>query len=221
MRPERLPAKGPRRSVMNRLILLAATIVLSTGMMLAQNSPAATDKEQPNASPDQMQRGRPRATPPILPHQPPDTSANPDRPEAAPPTTLSSTTIDDQQPGNSTTGSPSSTMGTTGSTPGTEQSSDGNKSGAKPDNTQTPDTKPTQPHDRYASGSSNPNSSANGASSDDMSGTNPKPDNKPDDTTNSPHPQAAPPHIATHAPDAGTEMNPASVELVTATTVQH
>jgi hypothetical protein len=209
---------------MNRLILLAATFVLSTGMMFAQSSPAATDRGQPNAAPDQMQRGTPQATPPIVPHQPPETTANPDRPEATPQTTLPSTTIDDQQPGNSTTGSPSSTMGTTGSTPGTDQSTTGNQSGNLPNDTQTPKTdntpKPktdTEPHDRYSSGSNNPNSSANGASSDDMSGTTPRPDN----STNSTNPQTTPPHIATHAPDAGTVMNPASVELVTETTEQH
>jgi hypothetical protein len=45
-----------------------------------------------------------------------------------------------------------------------------------------------------------------------MSGTNPRPEKKPDDT-NSTNPQTTPPHIATHAPDAGTEMNPAAMEL--------
>ena len=54
-----------------------------------------------------------------------------------------------------------------------------------------------------------------------MSGTNPKPDTKPDNSTNSTNPQTTPPHIATHAPDAGTEMNPASLETVTAVTDQH
>jgi hypothetical protein len=201
---------------MNRLVLLAATFVLSTGMMLGQSSPEEIQNVRPNPAQDQTQPGAP-PTPPMVPRQPPDTTANPDRPGATPETTLPNTTIDDQQPGNSTTGSPSSTMGTTGSTPGTDQSTDGNQSGAKPDNTQTPDTKPTQPHEGYASGSSNPNSSANGASSNDMSGTNPKPD----DTTNSTNPQTTSPHIATHAPDAGTVMNPASVELVTETTDQH
>jgi len=52
-----------------------------------------------------------------------------------------------------------------------------------------------------------------------MSGTTPKAENpkaetpKPDNSTNSTNPQTTPPHIATHTPDAGTVMNPASVEL--------
>lgn len=201
---------------MNRLILLAATLVLSTGVMLGQSSPA-TDKGQPNAA-DQTQNGtmtNPQATPPIVPHQPPETTANPDRPEATPETKLPSTTIDDQQPGNST--SPSSTMGTTGSTPGSEPSAEGNKSGTPPDKKPTPDSKSTEPHQAYPSGSSSPNSPANGASSNDMSGTSPHPDN----STNSTNPQTTTPHIATHAPDAGTVMNPASVQLVTETAEQH
>ncbi|MFZ0705457.1 MAG: hypothetical protein WAM71_07635 [Candidatus Korobacteraceae bacterium] len=205
---------------MNRLVLLAATLVLSTCVMVGQKSPAATDESQSNAAPGQMQRGT-AATPPMVPHQPPDTIANPDRNGTTPETTLPNTTVDDQQPGNSTTGSPASTMGTTGSTPATEQSPDGNKSGTTPNHTQTPDTNSTQPHQAYPSGSSSPNSSANGASSDDMSGTNPKPDTKPDNSTNSTNPPTTPQHIATHAPDAGTEMNPASLETVTAVTDQH
>ena len=196
---------------MKRLVLLAATIVLSATVMLGQSSPAATDESQATASPTQMQRGTP-ATPPIVPHQRPDTTANPDRPGMTPETTLPSTTIDDQQPGNSTTGSPASTMGTTGSTPASEQAPEGNKSGTTPNNTQTPETKSLQPHDRYSSGSNSPNSPANGASGDDMSGTNPRLDTKPDNSTNSTNPQTTPPHIATHTPDAGTEMNPAAVE---------
>lgn len=204
---------------MNKLVLLAATFVLWTGVMLAQSSPRAIDNQKPNATPDQAQRG-PQATPPIVPHQSPETTANPARPEATPEGKLPNTTIDDQQPGNSTTGSASSTMGTTGSTPGTEPSAEpsreGNKSGTAP-NPQTPDSKSTEPHDRYQSGSNSPNSPANGASSDDMSGTNPKPESsKPGSSTNSTNPQTRPPdiatHTATHTPDAGTEMNPAAVE---------
>ena len=212
---------------MNRLILLAATVVLSTGVMLGQNSPA-TDTGQPNAAPDQTQHGtqaNPQATPPIVPHQRPDTTANPDRPEAAPESTapgtrLPNTTIDDQQPGTSTT--PSSSMGTTGSTPGTEPSAEpsaeGNKNGTTPDDKRMPpETKPTEPHEISPSGSSNPSSSANGASSNDTSGTSPHPDNSTDST----NPQTTPPHLATHTPDAGTVMNPASVELVTETAERH
>lgn len=161
---------------MKKVILLAATFVLSTGVMLAQSSATAGDSQKPDATPDQAQRA-PQATPPIVPHQPPETIANPDHPGATPETRLPSTTIDDQQPGNST-GTPSSTMGTTGSTPGTEPSAEpspeGNKSGTSP-NAQ-PDTKPTEPHE---------------------------------------------PHIATHTPDAGTEMNPAAFEPVAATAEQH
>lgn len=201
---------------MNRLVLLAATFVFATGVALAQSSPTANDTGKPSSASEQAQPGV-KATPPLVPHQPPETSADPGRPGATPQTTLPSTTIDDQQPGNSTTGSPASTMGTTGSTPGTDQSTEGNKSGAKPDNAQPPDTKSTEPHAAYPSGSSNPNSSANGASSDDMSGTNPRPDK----SSGSTNPQSTPPHIATHAPDAGTVMNPASVELVSETTAQH
>ena len=192
---------------MNRLFLLAATVILSTGgVMLAQSSPTASDTGKPSSASEQAQPGA-KATPPLVPHQPPETNASPAHPEGTPQTTLPSTTINDQQPGNSTTGSPASTMGTTGSTPGTDPSTEGNKSGAKPDNQQEPESKPTQPHAGYSSGSSNPNSSANGASGDDMSGTNPKPDS----TAN---PQTTPPHIArTHSPDAGTVMNPASLEV--------
>lgn len=200
---------------MNRLILLAATFVLATGVMQGQSSPTAIQTERPNAAPDQTQQGtvaNPHATPPIVPHQRPETSANPDRPGAAPQTTLPNTTIDDQQPGNSS-GSPASTMGTTGSTPGTEQSPEGNKSN-KPDSTQAPENKPAPPHETSPSGSSNPSSSANGASSNDMSGATPKAENPhPDNSTNSTNPQTTPPHVATHVPDPGTEMNPAALEL--------
>lgn len=200
---------------MTRLLLLAATIVLSAGMMLGQSSAAGTAAQSPNATPDQAQPGAPQATPPIVPHQRPETSANPDRPDAAPQPPLPNTTVDDQQPG--TSSRPSSTMGTAGNTTGTEPSAEGNKSGTTPNNTQTPKTQPSEPHDRYSSGSNSPNSPANGASGDDMSGTNPHPNN----STNSTNPQTTPPHIATHVPDAGTEMNPASLQTVTETTEQH
>jgi hypothetical protein len=204
--------------------LLAATFVLSTGVMLGQSSPTATDTGRPTAAPDQTQRGT-HATPPIVPHQPPETSANPDRPGAPPDTALPNTTVDDQQPGNSTTGSPSSTMGTTGSTPGTDQSTSGNKSATTPDNvqvptgdnTQNPRPDSTEPHDKYHSGSSNPSSSANGAGSNDMSGTTPRPDS----TTTSPAPDNPTPHIATHVPDPGSETNPASMELSAATKIRN
>jgi len=201
---------------MNKLVLLAAIFVMATGVMIGQNSPTTSDKGQSDAAPGRTQRGT-SATPPIVPHQRPDTTANPDRPGATPETKLPSTAIDDQQPGNSSSGSPSSTMGTTGDTPGTEQSPDGNKSGTTPDKTQTPETKPTEPHDRYPSGSNSPNSPANGASGDDMSGTSPHTETTPNGT----NPQATPPHVATHAPDAGTQMNPASVELVSETAEKH
>ena len=209
---------------MNRLILLAATIVLATGVMFAQSSPEAIENTRPDAAHAQTQPGT-QATPPMVPHQPPDTTADPDRSGATPQTTLPSTTIDDQQPGSSTTGAASSTMGTTGGTPGGVESTEGNKSGTTPNDTQVPksdntqNAKPdkTEPHGRYSSGSDNPSSSANGASSDDMSGTSPRPDTKPDTTpdnrTNSTNPQTTPPHAATHTPDAGTEMNPASLEV--------
>jgi hypothetical protein len=208
---------------MNKVVLLAATFVFSTGVMLGQSSPTATDTGRPTAAPDQTLPAT-RATPPIVPHQPPETSANPDRPGATPDTALPSTTIDDQQPGNSTTGSPASTMGTTGSTPGTDQSTSGNKSGNTPDhmqvpkgdNTQNPRPDSTEPHDKYPSGSSNPSSSANGASGSDMSGTSPRPDN----STNSTDP-TTPPHIATHVPDPGTETNPASMELSAAAKIRN
>jgi hypothetical protein len=49
-----------------------------------------------------------------------------------------------------------------------------------------------------------------------MSGTSPHPDN----STNSTNPQTTPPHSA-RMPDAGTEMNPASVELVSDTAEKH
>ncbi len=219
MRPDLCKQRDRGDSVMKKVILLAATFVLSTGVMVAQSSTTAIDNQKPNATPDQSQRA-PQATPPMVPHQPPDTIANPDHAGATPETRLPSTTIDDQQPGNST-GSPSSTMGTTGSTPGTEPSAEpspeGNKSGTTPNRTQTPETKSTEPHERYQSGSSSPNSPANGASGDDMSGTSPHPESP----TNSTNPQTAPPHIATHAPDAGTEMNPAAFEPVAATAEQH
>ncbi len=208
---------------MNKLVLLAATFILSAGVMLGQTSPEAINNVRPTPNQDQTQPGAP-PTPPIVSHQRPGTTTNPDRPEATPETTLPNTTIDDQQPGNSTTGSPSSTMGTTGSTPGTDQSTTGNQSGNLPSDTKTPKgdntQKPksdTEPHDQYSSESSSSSSSANGASSNDMTGTNPRPDN----TTNNTTPQTAPPHIATHTPDAGTVMNPASVELVTEATEQH
>jgi hypothetical protein len=42
-----------------------------------------------------------------------------------------------------------------------------------------------------------------------MSGTSPKADS----TTDSAIPQTTTPHIATHAPDAGTDMNPAALEV--------
>ena len=206
---------------MNRLILVAATLVLSTGVMLGQSSPEAIENTRPNAAPGQTQPGA-QAAPPMVPHQRPDTTVNPDRSGATPQTALPSTTIDDQQPGNSTTGAASSTMGTTGSTPGSVESTEGNKSGTTPNDAQVPkgdttkNAKPdkTEPHDRYSSGSSNPSSSANGASSDDMSGTSPRPNSKPDTTPeNSTNPQTASPHVATHTPDPGTEMNPAAVEL--------
>jgi hypothetical protein len=204
---------------MNKVVLLAATFVLSTGVMLGQSSPTAIDNERPNAAPDQMQRDTTQSTPGIVPHQPPETTANPNRTGTMPDTTLPSTTIDDQQPGNSTTGSPSSTMGTTGSTPATDQSTTGNQSGNLPDgdNPQKPKSDSTQPHGTYSSGSSNPGSSANGASSNDMSGTSPKADS----TTDSANPQTTTPHIATHAPDAGTEMNPAALEISAAEKVRN
>ena len=227
VRPKPLQAKGPRRIGMNRVVLLAATFVLSTGVMLGQSSPTATDTGRPTAAPDQTQRGdtstrlrlsclispRKRRPIPIAPGAPPDTA-------------LPNPTVEDQQPGNSTTGSPSSTMGTTGSTPGTDQSTSGNKSATTPDNvqvptgdnTQNPRPDSTEPHDKYPSGSSNPSSSANGASGNDMSGTTPRPDGT---TTTSPTPNNPTPHIATHVPDPGTETNPASMELSAATKIRN
>lgn len=201
---------------MKRLALLAATFVMFTGLALGQNtSPATTDNQSPAAAPDQMRQ----QTQPVAPN-PSDrsnpASMNPDRSTKTPESTLPSTTIDDQQPGNSTTGSTSSTMGTTGATPGTEPSASGNQSGNLPSDTQTPKgdetQKPktdTEPHDRYSSGSSNPSSPANGANSNDMSGTTPHEDN----STNNTNPQTTTPHMATHVPDAGTQMNPAALEV--------
>lgn len=202
---------------MNKVVLLAATFVLSSGVMLGQSSPTAGDTGRPTAAPDQMQPST-QPAPKIKDHSTTNPTANPDRTGATPATALPSTSVDDQQPGNSTTGSSSSTMGTTGSTPGTDQSTTGNKSGTTPNNTQTPDDNSARPHDKCPSGSSNPSSSANGASSNDMSGTNPRPDST---TTNSPNPQSTPPHIATHVPDPGTETNPASLELPVAAKIRN
>ena len=75
---------------MNRLVLLAATFIFSTGIMLAQSSPTAGDTGKPNAAPEQAQPGT-KATPPLVPHQPPETSADGGRPGATPQTTLPST----------------------------------------------------------------------------------------------------------------------------------
>lgn len=207
---------------MNRLALLAAIFVMLTGLALAQNtSPATTDNQNPAAASDQMQQQSQPPTRNPGDRNNPDNPAsmNPDRSTKTPESTLPSTTIDDQQPGNSTTGSPSSTMGTTGATPGAEPSASGNQSGNLPSDTQTPKgdvtQKPktdTEPHGKYSSGSSNPASSSNGANSNDTTGTTPHPDN----STNSANPQTTPPHIATHVPDAGTQMNPASLAVVTA-----
>jgi len=206
---------------MHRLALLAATFVMFTGLALGQSQTTSpvTDDGRSTVSPDQTER-QTQPTSPLPPSLPDaNTTANPDRSNSVPGARLPSSTIDDQQPGRSA--KPSSTMGTTGSTPGTEPAPEGNKSVITPKNGQTPDdnsmAKPHTSDDTYSSGSSNPSSSANGASSNDASGTPAKHDKSNDNTD----PQTTTPHIATHTPDPGTEPNPASLMVPVASTSQN